>query len=111
MAASEEEATAITITVEEEDSVYQIGAYLQEKGIVINPEIFSYKEKEPESRKNIFMVRRFDNTKKYNSSIDFDMSQFECSNDCYKCGDLIGKWEWKIIGMCGERNMYDVSGK
>ncbi|MEE1031251.1 MAG: hypothetical protein U0L12_03830 [Ruminococcus sp.] len=44
MAASEEEATAITITVEEEDSVYQIGAYLQEKGLVINPEIFWIRE-------------------------------------------------------------------
>ena len=39
----------------------------------------------------------FDNTKKYNSSIDFDMSQFECSNDCYKCGDLITKAHYALL--------------
>ena len=32
---------------------------------IINSDIFSYKEKESDLRKNIFMVRRFDNTKKY----------------------------------------------
>lgn len=32
---------------------------------IINQDIFSYTKKDPELRKNIFMVRRFDNTKKY----------------------------------------------
>lgn len=32
---------------------------------IINQDVFSYKKKDAELRKNIFLVRRFDNTKKY----------------------------------------------
>lgn len=39
----------------------------------------------------------FDNAKKYRNNIDFDMNEFLCSDDCYKCGDLINKAHYALL--------------
>lgn len=60
---------------------------------IINQDIFSYKEKDPELRKKIFMVRRFDNTKKYAIDIAvltiLELSRRKIFNDLefYLCGE------------------------
>lgn len=60
---------------------------------IINSDIFSYKEKSPESRKKIFMARRFDNTKKYAIDIAvltiLELSKREIFEDLefYICGE------------------------
>ncbi len=60
---------------------------------MINSEIFAYKDKNLNSRKNIFMIRRFDNTKKYAIDIAvltiLELSRRECFKELnfYICGE------------------------
>lgn len=65
---------------------------------IINDEIFSYKEKDPELRKNVFLIRKFDNLKNYSIDIAvltiLELSRRECFKDMN-------------FYLCGEGNYYD----
>ncbi len=60
---------------------------------LIDSNIFKYEEKSPELRKKIFLIRRFDNTKKYAIDIAtltiLELSRRECFKDLefYICGE------------------------
>jgi len=60
---------------------------------VINSDIFKFHEKSEDARKNIFLIRRFDNTKKYAIDIAvltiLELSRRECFKDLnfYICGE------------------------
>ena len=68
---------------------------------IINGEIFSYKSKAPELRKKIFMIRRFDNIKKYAIDIAvqtiLELSKRPFFNDLefFICGE--GEYHSKLV--------------